>query len=450
MTKRKTAGWLGFSAVLVLLVVLAPRVAGFGYFVAGTTFNRLGIYKASAGTLNKSVSLNPRFARGYVELGSAYLGLKKYHEAEKAFLKAQSLHDESCASCGLGIAYYKLQRYDEAVKSFQHSTSLNSNDACPYEEAGRMYYDINRFQEAVAAFKHAISLNPSFASYMYLGNSYVYAREFQPAVDAYKQALRLKANDFRAHVQLGVAYDYLNRHQEAVDEFKTALKLNAANAKAHYCLTLSYLKLGNRPAALTEYKILQEADPDYTNESFADLILLAQKERGKEKLYFVPVNSFSSAGVKLLVTYYKKKIGIDAITLEPLPLRLAAIDNRRQQLVAEDIVDLMKRTYPKLAGDPNAIVIGLTNEDMYSRNCDWKFAFSRWQGRFAVVSSARMNPLNLGAAPNDDLLNIRLRKMVLKNIGLLYYELPTSRDRRSVLYDDINGVEDLDNMGEDF
>jgi len=48
------------------------------------------------------------------------------------------------------------------------------------------------------------------------------------------------------------------------------------------------------------------------------------------------------------------------------------------------------------------------------------------------------------------LLNIRLRKMVTKNIGVLYYELPTTDDPRSVMYDGINSVEDLDNMCEDF
>ena len=95
------------------------------------------------------------------------------------------------------------------------------------------------------------------ASNMYLGNSYVYAREFQPGVDAYKEALRLKANDVRGHIQLGVAYDYMNRNQEAVEEFKSALKLDAANSKAHYRLIISYLKLGNKPAAITEYQILQ-------------------------------------------------------------------------------------------------------------------------------------------------------------------------------------------------
>ena len=111
----------------------------------------------------------------------------------------------------------------------------------------------------------------------------------------------------------------------------------------------------------------------------------------------------------------------------------------------------MKSRYANLAADPNAVVIGLTDEDMYIRGEKWQYAFSyRSGGRFAVVSSARMNPVNLGGEANDVLTESRMRKMVLKNIGVLFYFYPTNHDPKSVLYDGVAGVEDLDNMGEDF
>ena len=126
------------------------------------------------------------------------------------------------------------------------------------------------------------------------------------------------------------------------------------------------------------------------------------------------------------------------------------MDKRRQQLVAEEVIDLIKRTYPKLVEDPNAILIALTDEDMYIRKKNWQYAFSyRTQGRFAVVSSARMNPVNFGDPADNDLLERRMRKMVSKNIGLLYYQMPANHDPKSVLYNDVMGVEDLDRMGED-
>jgi hypothetical protein len=61
-----------------------------------------------------------------------------------------------------------------------------------------------------------------------------------------------------------------------------------------------------------------------------------------------------------------------------------------------------------------------------------------------------MDPAYLGITPGEELLRSRLRKMVLKNIGIMYYGLPVSRDPRSVLYGNVLGPDDLDYMSEFF
>src|SRR5215213_3570325 len=161
MTKRKTVGWLIFAALFLIILSQVPRV----------------------------------IARGYVELGSISLRFKRYSQAEKAFLRARSIRDESCASCGLGMTYHRLGRHDEAEKAFKRAISLDGNDVCAYEQSGRMYYNLSQYEEAIAAFKRWTELRPSSNAYMFLGNSYVYAREFQPGVDAYKEAIRLSPKD---------------------------------------------------------------------------------------------------------------------------------------------------------------------------------------------------------------------------------------------------------------
>ena len=77
------------------------------------------------------------------------------------------------------------------------------------------------------------------------------------------------------------------------------------------------------------------------------------------------------------------------------------------------------------------------------------FAF-RADGHFAVVSSARMDPANWGERGDALRLRTRLRKMLSKNLGIMVYDLPQSRDRRSVLYGPILSLADLDSIGEDF
>ncbi|MBI3028595.1 MAG: hypothetical protein HYY64_03695, partial [Candidatus Rokubacteria bacterium] len=137
--------------------------------------------------------------------------------------------------------------------------------------------------------------------------------------------------------------------------------------------------------------------------------------------------------------------------LRPIGLEPVVVDERRRQLIAEELLDLLKRRYPEHARNPQSIVIGVTEGDMYIREVDWRFAFAKRDGdRFAVVSSARMDPVNFGYLPDEELLQTRLRKMLSKNIGIMYYKLPQKADRRSVMFGPILGIDDLDSMGEDF
>jgi predicted Zn-dependent protease len=88
---------------------------------------------------------------------------------------------------------------------------------------------------------------------------------------------------------------------------------------------------------------------------------------------------------------------------------------------------------------------------MYIRKYSWAFGFTyRVENRFAVVSSARMNPIILGRPADPVLLQTRLRKMITKNLGILYFHLPQSNDPSSVLYRSILGIDDLDRVGESF
>jgi predicted Zn-dependent protease len=76
---------------------------------------------------------------------------------------------------------------------------------------------------------------------------------------------------------------------------------------------------------------------------------------------------------------------------------------------------------------------------MYVRGEKWVFAFS-WRepgNQLAVASYARMRPEIFGNAPDDLLLESRLRKMVTKNVGLMCYGFPLSQNPRSVLYGSI-------------
>jgi YD repeat-containing protein len=172
---------------------------------------------------------------------------------------------------------------------------------------------------------------------------------------------------------------------------------------------------------------------------------------GHGAVYLVPLGKPQSVLSTELLAYYRKKYGLELSVLAPIPLPEWTRDEIRKQLIAEELVEAMKRAYPQFAIDPDAILIGVTDEDMYISELSWRYAFSwRQEERFAIVSTARMNPAFSKEPADPEIVEARARKMITKDIGLLHYRLQPSYDFSSALYDYIDDVEDLDDMGEDF
>jgi predicted Zn-dependent protease len=171
------------------------------------------------------------------------------------------------------------------------------------------------------------------------------------------------------------------------------------------------------------------------------------RERG---VYLVPLGDFSPETLDGLATHFERRYGLNADVVDAVDLEEGAIDEHRGQYVAEDLVRLVWEAYRKELAT-RAIVVGVTSEDMYMRGYpEWRYVFGyRWaDGGYAVVSTARINPVNYGEPPDEALLAERLRKVTAKQIGVLYFGLAVSDDPTSVLYTPLS-VDDLDRMGED-
>ena len=163
-------------------------------------------------------------------------------------------------------------------------------------------------------------------------------------------------------------------------------------------------------------------------------------------VYLAPFGDFPRDEADALAAHYLAKFDLTVDVLPSIPVPDAAVDAGRDQVIAERLIDALAAS-DVVAGDPDAVVIGLTDIDMYIAGRDWNYAYGlRSGGTLAVVSSARMGDGFADEARQQQ----RLRKMVTKNIGILYYGLAVSDDPRSVLYRDILGPQDLDYASEDF
>jgi YD repeat-containing protein len=168
-------------------------------------------------------------------------------------------------------------------------------------------------------------------------------------------------------------------------------------------------------------------------------------------LYLIPIGQIKSLNLQELISYYNDALGLKIELLAAIPFEERVRDQQRRQLIAEELINLMRRRLPKLANDPSAILLGITEEDMYIRSYGWSFAVNlRRQSRFGVVSSYRLQPVLSGIAHNQELLTTRVRKLVSKNVGVLVYRLPLNDDPTSLLYSGGLGGRDFDKMIESF
>lgn len=168
------------------------------------------------------------------------------------------------------------------------------------------------------------------------------------------------------------------------------------------------------------------------------------------RVLLVPIDGYPSDRARTIADHFKEQFGV-RIKVEPeLATAGAAYDDRRGQLDAGALLSALQARYPE--GPARTVIIGLTDADMYIPEARWRYAFSyRRAGRVAVVSSARMDRGCLGLLPvSDDRQLARMRKMVGKNIGVLYFRLPLNRDPRSLLYAYVGGPQELDAMSEYF
>lgn len=166
------------------------------------------------------------------------------------------------------------------------------------------------------------------------------------------------------------------------------------------------------------------------------------------QIAFVPIAA-DVALVSALADTFRARLQLDTRVQAAHVPSTRARSAERGQLIGEV---LAKEIEPRcraqgMAGTP--YVIGVTGEDMsLQTQAAWRFAFSyRLRPCVAVVSYARMG---VGVPPDSDVFRARLRKMIAKNVGVLVYALPLSKDPRNLMFDEILGVDELDFIEENF
>ena len=96
-----------------------------------------------------------------------------------------------------------------------------------------------------------------------------------------------------------------------------------------------------------------------------------------KSVYFVPLGEYPNSSLKRLQKNIMRELDLKIKLLPPIPLTDKTRDANRQQVVAEELTILIEKRRPRHVRRQDAVVIGVTDTDMYIRGKpDWRFAFA--------------------------------------------------------------------------
>ena len=166
------------------------------------------------------------------------------------------------------------------------------------------------------------------------------------------------------------------------------------------------------------------------------------------RVYLVSFGPLARVSLQNLADHFTEQYKIPVTVLPALTADESVIDVHRDQAVSEEMLSVMKQKIPQLASDPNSFAIAVTDHDMYAR--DWSYAFNYYRNRTAVISTARLDRHMNGWPGMTNVIELRVRKLIARDLGLLYYKLPYSNDPTSLLYRDLSYVTSVDTMQESY
>jgi tetratricopeptide (TPR) repeat protein len=170
------------------------------FYQAGRLLSALNQWDAAEVALTKAVTLRPRLAEAWFELGGVHLGMEKP---------------------------------DLALGDYNHARQLDPQNATDCAFAGKALSKLNRHAEAVELYRQAIEMQPDlWEAHFALGDELAAASDFSGAENEYAQVIQARPAVSLAHLDRGVMLARLGQMDAALQEFQETLRLEPVNQQA--------------------------------------------------------------------------------------------------------------------------------------------------------------------------------------------------------------------------
>jgi tetratricopeptide (TPR) repeat protein len=284
--------WKAYARIITAMLAVIIIV------LTGASYARNSVWKDGLTLWQDVVNKSPGKARGYNNLGDAYLSIDRIEKAKEFFkealkrdpynpkayinrgnaARAEGFIDEAIeyyqkainvnaympgAYNNLGVAYESKGLIDKAINYFQSAIRYDAYYSDPHYNLGNIYYFRGLNDKAIDHYKIAISLDPDYPdTYTKLGNAYMSRGSLDKAIQQYQIAIKHDPENLDSHVNLGIVYHSQGLIDRAIEQYRVAIRLKPDFQKSYYNLGNAYMKKGLIDDAIIQYLAAIRLKPD--------------------------------------------------------------------------------------------------------------------------------------------------------------------------------------------
>ena len=235
------------------------------------------------------VSLNPRVAGAYANLGVIQMRRKKWDAAIASLEHASRLAPQiSGIRLNIGLAYYRQGDYRHAIPAFESVVKDESSSLQARYLLGQCYFFTDRYVEAVDDLEPLWPQQSRDLNYLYvLTTSADKADRKELADRALARMAEVGEDSAMVHMLLGKAMLNLESYDDAAKELNAALEADPKLPFIHFNLGLLYSKRGDYPKAREEFEkdIALEPDVVFNYDELGSICFLQDDNAAAEKNY---------------------------------------------------------------------------------------------------------------------------------------------------------------------
>ena len=208
--------------------------------LVGLTWSRNNVYRTSVSLWRDTVSVAPRNAPAWHNLGMAYTAVNAHQRAQEAFHKVVELEPyNALAHVSLGASYLRCNQLEPAMVELKRAVELEPDNALANWDLGQVLIAQGCPEEAAPFFRKALEVAPeNWHCRIDLAGALVSIGRFDEAIAQSRRVLEMNVNSAEAHLNLACALGGLGRTHEAISHCRTAIAIDDRFPNAYGTLAL--------------------------------------------------------------------------------------------------------------------------------------------------------------------------------------------------------------------